>query len=105
NKGSVGIKLRKANEKHSYADLELMVDDRSLTKKHVNLYEPTTFYSADSEMPIQIVINGITKDHIRGYVVEPKYRRNDLTAMQQQNGAPTDGQQSQQPRQRLSLPR
>jgi hypothetical protein len=105
NRGSVGIKLRKANEKHQYADLELMVDDRSLTKKHVNLYEPTTFYSADSETPIQIVINGITKNHIRGYVVEPKYRRNELTAMQQQNGAPSDGQQPPQPRQRLSLPR
>ncbi|HET9695589.1 MAG TPA: hypothetical protein VFP40_01905 [Terriglobales bacterium] len=105
NKGSVGIKLRKANDKHQYADLELMVDDRSLTKKHVNIYEPTTFYSADSEMPIQIVINGISKDHIRGYVVEPKYRRNELTAMQQQNAAPSADGQPQQPRQRLSLPR
>jgi hypothetical protein len=107
NHGSVGIKLRKANDKHQYADLELMVDDRSLTKKHVNIYEPTTFYSADSEMPIQIVINGISKDHIRGYVVEPKYRRNELTAMSQQQANSQDAQQSPQtqPRQKLSLPR
>jgi hypothetical protein len=105
--GSVGIKLRKANDKHQYADLDLMIDDHSLTKKHVNIFEPTTFYSADSEMPIQIVINGISKDHIRGYVVEPKYRRNDLTAMSQQQTTSQDAAQPSQaqPRQKLSLPR
>src|SRR5271154_2077888 len=42
--GPVGISLRKANTKHQYADLQLMLDDRNLTQKHVNLYQPVMFY-------------------------------------------------------------
>jgi hypothetical protein len=96
-KGSIGVRLRKANVKHQFADLELLVDDRSLTKKHVNIFEPAMFYSADSEHPIEVVIQLITKDHIRGYVSEPKYRRNELTAM-------SNGQDTNQQRQKLSIP-
>jgi hypothetical protein len=98
--GPMGIRLRKANEKHQYADLELMVDDRSLTKKHVNLYEPTMFYTSDSDQPVQVVINSVTKNHIRGYLAEPKYRPGQLTAMSQTNGA-----QDEKPRQKLGLPK
>jgi len=79
-KGSVGISLRKANVKHQYADLELMVDDASLSKKHVNLLEPVTFFAAENGQPVQLVINQITKDHIHGYVAEPKYKASDLAA-------------------------
>ncbi len=78
--GPVGIKLKKANTKRQYADLELIVDDVTLQKKHVNLYEPAVFYSADSDHPVELVINQITKDRIHGYVSAPKYRRSELTA-------------------------
>ena len=79
--GPVGISLRKANLKHQYADLQLMVDDRDMIQKHVNLYQPVMFYQADTEQPIQVVINDITKDHIHGYVSAPSYRKSELTAM------------------------
>ena len=79
--GPVGISLRKANEKHQYADLQLMVDDRSLTQKHVNLLQPVMFYQADSEQPIEVVINEITKNHIHGYVSAPMYRKSELASM------------------------
>jgi hypothetical protein len=98
--GPMGLKLRKANVKHQYADLELMIDDRSLTKKHVNLYEPAMFYTSDSDQPVQVVINSVTKNHIRGYISESKYRPGQLTAMSQ-----TNGEQSEKPRQKLPLPR
>lgn len=78
--GPVGVRLHKANTKHAYADLELMVDDFKVSKKHVNIYEPVVFYSADSKRPIELVINGITKNHIHGYVAEPKYKGADLEA-------------------------
>jgi hypothetical protein len=87
--GPIGVRLRKANVKHSYADLELLVDDRSLTQKHVNLMQPTLFYASDSEVPVEIVINSITKDHIHGYVSAPKYRRSEL-ASGSQNATPVD---------------
>ena len=78
--GPVGIKLKKANTKHQYADLQLMVDDNQLDKKHVNLYEPVIFLNTDSGQPVQLVIQSITKNHIHGYVSEPKYRAQDLAS-------------------------
>ena len=79
--GPIGISLRKANTKHDYADLELMVDDRQISKKHLNLYEPAMFFPDDSQQPMEIVINSISKNHIRGYISTPKYRPSELTAM------------------------
>jgi hypothetical protein len=79
--GPVGVSLRKANLKHQYADLELMVEDRDLVQKHVNLDQPVMFYQPDTELPIQVVINDITKDHIHGYVSAPKYRKSELASM------------------------
>jgi hypothetical protein len=99
--GPIGIKLRKSNVKHQYADLELLVDDKSLTKKHINLYEPAAFYAADSDQPVQLVINQISKDHIHGYVSSPKYGRGELAAMSQQNSQNTDTTKS---RPKLSVP-
>lgn len=78
--GPVGISLRKANAKHEYADLELMVDDLKMSKKHLNLYEPAMFYPGDESRPLELVINRISKDHIHGYISAPKYRNSELTA-------------------------
>ena len=79
--GPMSVSLRKANEKKGYADLQLIVDDHTLTQKHVNLFQPAMFYDPDSPQPMEIVINDITKDHIHGYISAPKYRRSELTAM------------------------
>jgi len=79
--GPLSMSLRKANIKHGYADLALIVDDRNLQQKHVNLYQPAMFYEPDSQMPVEVVINDISKDHIHGYVSAPKYRPDELAAM------------------------
>jgi uncharacterized coiled-coil protein SlyX len=79
--GPIGVRLRKANTKHEYADLELLVDDFKVSKKHVNIYEPVVFYSADRKVPVELVINSIGKNHIHGYVSEPKYKGAELEAM------------------------
>jgi uncharacterized protein (DUF3084 family) len=79
-KGPLGIRLKKANAKHQYADLELMVDDAQLGQKHVNLFQPVTFYAGDNGRPVELVINSIGKDRIRGYVSEPKYRDSQLAS-------------------------
>lgn len=103
--GPLEIRLKKANNKHQYADLELMVDDRNLSQKHVNLYQPVMFYTPDSPQPVEIVINQVDKDHIHGYVSAPKYRKSELAAM----AAPADpsapaADSSQQPTERKKLP-
>ncbi len=79
--GPVGIRLRKANTKHEYADLELLVDDFKVSKKHVNIYEPVVSYAGDRKVPVELVINSISKNHIHGYVSAPKYKAAELEAM------------------------
>jgi hypothetical protein len=92
-KGPFGIRLKKSNVKHQYADLELIVDDRNLSQKHINLYQPVTFYTPDSPQAVEVVINSISKDHIHGYVSAPKYRQSELASMASANDATkgTDG--------------
>jgi hypothetical protein len=104
--GPVGISLRKANTKHQYADLQLMVEDQSLTQKHVNLFQPVMFYQSDGPQPFEIVINSITKDRIHGYVSAPKYKRSELTAMADSsaNSSTGTGQTQPAPRQKLPMP-
>jgi len=99
-KGPLSVSLRKANVKQQYADLQLIVDDRQVTQKHVNIFQPAMFYQADGSQPTEIVINQITKDHIHGYVSAPKYKQSELAAAS--NAA--NGQQANATRQRLPLP-
>jgi cell division protein FtsB len=79
--GPIGVSLRKANEKHVYADLELQIDDAQVTKKHVNVFEPVSFYTSHSKQPVELVINQVSKDHIHGYVSTAKYQPSDLPAL------------------------
>jgi hypothetical protein len=78
--GPLSLSLRKANAKHQFADLALIVEDRNLSQKHINLFQPVMFYQPDTGQPVEIVINEISKDHIHGYVSAPKYRNSELTA-------------------------
>src|SRR5579859_7700836 len=111
--GPVGVRLHKANTKHEYADLEMLVDDFKVSKKHVNIYEPVVFYAADSKVPVEVVINSISKNHIHGYVSEPKYKGADLEAMAKSsannaatnNSADPNAKPSPVVRQRLDMPR
>jgi uncharacterized coiled-coil protein SlyX len=107
--GPIAVRLRKANTKHAYADLELMVDDFKVSKKHVNVFEPVVFYTPESPSPVELVINSISKNHIHGYVSEPKYKASDLQAMAGGANGQTDaGTPQAKPspeRQRLQLPR
>lgn len=105
--GPVSLRLRKANTKNQYADLELMVDDVKLSQKHVNLMQPVMFYATDNGAPVELVINSISKNRIKGYVSEPKYKRSELAAMSSANSTPANGAAVPAPtqRQRLELPK
>ena len=79
-KGPMSISLRKSNDKHKYCDLAMIVNDSEVSKKHVNLYEPVLFYPEGYSQPLQLVINSIGKDDVRGYVSEPKYKSTEMAA-------------------------
>jgi hypothetical protein len=117
--GPVSLRLKKANVKQGYADLLLVVDDRDLTQKHVNLYQPVMFYEPGSPQPVEVVINDVSKDHIHGYVSAPKYAPSELQAMADSvnaaaPGSPTGSTQGTDdgivgnpqpaPRQKLTVP-
>ena len=102
--GSVGIQLRKANTKKQYADLHLSVDDTQLEKKHVNLLEPVTFISGDNGQPVQLVIQRITKDHIHGYVAEPKYKASELASSSSAPSNDSGTQATPSARKKLAVP-
>jgi hypothetical protein len=71
--------LRKADTKHKRFDMNLFVDDNQLEKKGVNLYETIWINTGDHPQPMELVVNQITKDHIQGYLSEPKYKKSELS--------------------------
>jgi hypothetical protein len=76
--GPLNLSLRKANFKRKSYDLAMMVDDNQLQKKGVNLYEPVWINLADRPQPLELVVNQISKNEIKGYLSEPKYKKADL---------------------------
>lgn len=72
--GPISVALRKADPKHEYCDLQMLVDDKEISRKHINLYESITFHPAGYSLPLELVVNRIGKDSVQGYVSEPKYR-------------------------------
>jgi len=104
--GPLSIRLKKANSKRSYADLELLVDDRNLSQKHVNLFQPIMFSTPDNPQPVEIVINDISKDHIHGYVAASKYKQSELASMATvaENASNGTANNEQQPPARKKLP-
>lgn len=70
--GPISLDLRHTNTKHLNYDVDLMVDDYKLAKKHVNLYEPVVLQTAESPQPLELVVNRIGKNEIHGYVSAPK---------------------------------
>ena len=78
--GPVSLSLRKADTKHKRYDLEMVVDDVKLQKKNVNLLEPVYVTLGDRPQPVELVVNQIGKDQVRGYVSTSKYRKSDLVA-------------------------
>jgi hypothetical protein len=72
--GPISLALIKANPKHEYCDLQMLVNDSAISRKHVNLYESINLYPEGYPMPLEVVINHISKDSVQGYVSEPKVR-------------------------------
>lgn len=70
--GSLALSLRKVDTKrHSY-QIRLRVDDQEMEKKNILLFEPVWISSEASRQPVQLVVNDISKDRIRGYISEPR---------------------------------
>jgi septal ring factor EnvC (AmiA/AmiB activator) len=82
--GPLNLTLSKTDTKRANVDLMLMVNDREISKKGVNLYEPVWIYETQDAQPVQVVINKIEKNWVHGYVSAAKYSRAELST----NSAP-----------------
>lgn len=78
--GPLSLSLRKTNVKNGFYDIAVLVEDSRLNKKHINLFEPVLFYPSDSHQPLELVVNRIDKDAVRGYVSAPKYKETQAAA-------------------------
>lgn len=72
--GPISIALFKADPKHEFCDLQMVVNDRTISRKHVNLYESVNLYPEGYPQPLELVINRIDKNAVQGYLSEPKER-------------------------------
>ena len=81
--GPLSLALRSTSTKHKTYDFAMLVDDNTLTKKHVNLYEPVWITVSDRPQPVQLVVNRVGKDEVEGYVSEPKYKKSELATNQE----------------------
>lgn len=79
--GPIEVSLRKTNARHQFCDFHVIVNDRELVKKHINVYEPVVFYTEQNGQPLQLVINNISKNHMHGYVSAPKYQNARMSAV------------------------
>ncbi len=78
--GSIAKTHEELDTKHKSYDLQMIVDDNQLTKKHVNLYEPIWIHTENESQPVQVVVNRVEKNLIHGYVSAPKYKPSELAA-------------------------
>jgi septal ring factor EnvC (AmiA/AmiB activator) len=73
--GPLALSLRKADTKRRSYQVRFRIGDKELEKKNVILFEPILISAPSSPQPLQLVVNEITKDRVRGYVSEPKVRQ------------------------------
>ena len=78
--GPITLSLRRTDAKHMNYDLMMVVDDKQLGKKRVNLYEPIWIHAESGGQPVQIVVNKIGKNAVHGYISAPKYKESELAA-------------------------
>jgi hypothetical protein len=96
--GPLGVSLRRIDPKHDNVDMMVLVNDRQISKKKVNLYEPVWIYQDKDAEPMQVVVNKITANSVHGYISTPKYSASELNTSTGQGSvqppAPASGSSS-----------
>jgi hypothetical protein len=70
--GPVAIRVTNADPKRHKFNMVLVVDDLAIEKKDKTLLEPVQFYRKGSRQLHEIVVYGIQKDRVTGYLSTPK---------------------------------
>jgi hypothetical protein len=78
--GNVTIELKGTNEKKNRANMIVTVEDKKYEDKNRATNQPLIFYTTDSHIPEEVIINRISKNQISGYVSVPKAGAAPVTA-------------------------
>lgn len=78
--GNVTIELKGTNDKKNRANMVVTVEDKRYEDKNRMTNQPLIFYTTDSHIPEEVVINRIGKNQISGYVSVPKANAAPVTA-------------------------
>jgi len=70
--GDISVSLKKADPKRNRFTLDVMADDRLVEKRDKNVNEPVQFYTSKAHQPYELVVNGVSKDKVTGYLATPK---------------------------------
>jgi hypothetical protein len=73
--GDIALKLDSADSEHNRYSVEIMADDKLVTKNDKTINEAVQFYtSKDGHIPYELVINSVETDKIVGYLATPRER-------------------------------
>lgn len=70
--GAVQIELKSANSRKNQFTIVVLADDTSFEKKNRSVNEPIFFYTRDSKVTLELVINKLTQNQASGYLSMPK---------------------------------
>jgi len=70
--GTVSLQLKKVDAKKGKFTLDVVSDDRTITKKDRNVAEPLQFYSGRDRLLYEVVVFTADKNSISGYLSTPK---------------------------------
>lgn len=70
--GAVQIELKNTNPRRNQFTILVIADDSSFEKKNRSVNEPIFFYTRDSKVTLELVINKLTQNQASGYLSMPK---------------------------------
>ena len=70
--GDVTIQLKSTDVKKNRFTVDVIADDKTVTKKDRTVNEPLQFIVSGSRQPYELVVNEVSKDAISGYLSAPK---------------------------------
>jgi chromosome segregation ATPase len=70
--GGIQLQLAKADPKRNRFTLEVVADDKRVEKRDRTINEPVQLYVGGNRQPLEIVVNDVKKDEVKGYLAIPK---------------------------------
>jgi len=70
--GAVQVELKDTNLKKNQFTINVLADDKNFEKKNRSVNEPIFFYTGGSRLPLELVINKVSKSTASGYLSVPK---------------------------------